>query len=341
MFRQQSLILGIAIVAGTLPIRSFADIRLPVDRVVPVTFDQEINVSKAHIGDHFTATVVDELDMPHNAKFEGEVLDVRQQHGEKPAFVDMEFRSLILPDGSHYDVRAVPIHLDAKYVHRDSDGHFVVNKKPVRKDNVVFGGAVGGFILGSILKKPFEGTFLGILAGIVANETGATDQSNGVAVKRGEKLGALVEREVVIPDHHGPVAADRAAGPPPDGRRPEREPRFAGEIKIALGDHPLQFDPKETPYREGNTVMVPLMSTASQLKIDVDVASGGRVYVQEKDSILRLEQDSDHYRLNGKSGSLSSKVVSKQGVMFVPLEAFAALKQDPIYLNGVKIEFHT
>jgi hypothetical protein len=351
-----ALLAGSIALTGIAPSFAVADVRFAPERIVPVTFDREINVTNAHAGDRFTASVVDELDLPRGTRFEGEVVDVKPRKGSHPAFVDMEFTAVILPDGPRTEIHAVPVRLDSRYVKQDRDGHFIVDKKAMRKENVVLGGAVGGFILGALIKKPFEGTFIGILAGIVINEAGAQDE--GVAVSKGERLGVLFEREVVIrtdgpyrgehandQDRNADRAGDAAPparndGPPNnDSARPPREERDPRIIRIALGDYPIEFDKDQMPYREGNVVMVPLESAAKYFGVEVEKGSGGRIYLETDDNMLRLERDSRDYRLNGKRGQIGQAPVEKQGVVYVPLEVFAPLKPEGIYLNGVKVEF--
>lgn len=375
MMRIRPVALGAMAAALAVPALSSADIRLPKERIIPVTFDREINLQNVHEGDRFSATVVDELDLPRGTKLDGEVMEVQQKRGDHPAFVDMEFRSIRLPDGRGADIQAVPIRLDDRYVHQDRDGHFVVDARAVRKENVLLGGALGGFILGSILKRPFEGTFLGILAGIVANETGALE--NGVVVARGQKLGALLEADASIEDgnYRGddsrpplrrddspvtvgeapPEGADHGAPPPTKGGSggyrddgtpfpPDNERRHGSnnDFKVAYGDHPMRFDGDAgTPYMDGKTLMVPLQTAADQLKIDVDKGSRNRLFLQNEDFDARIEQDSATIRLNGRHVNLPKPVVEKDGVLYAPIELFAAIAKDPIYVNGEKVVFKT
>lgn len=329
---------------------SAADIRLYGDQVVPVTFDDEISLKENRRGDRFTATVVDDRDLPRGTRFEGRIVDIQQKRDDRPAFVDMEFTSVRLPDGTRANLRAVPIRLDDRYVRRDRDGRFVADRKAIRKENVVIGGAVGGLILGSIFKKPFEGAFIGALAGIVLGETGALNQKTEVAITRGQKVGALIERNATIRYNGDWYGRDDRNGryddwdnrnrdrDRDDNWYNDRDDRYRDEWTVRYNNRDLRFARDEQPYRLGDTLMVPLESAARQMDLDIERIGNSRVFfVEDRDSSLRLEQDSTSYRLNGRRGTLPRALVERRGVVFAPLEALALLKPNAVTLNGGRI----
>lgn len=207
-----------ALALGTmLPALSAADkVDLRRDDVVPVVFQSELRFSQAREGDVFRAEVVDSRMLPRGSRIEGVVNRVVQKEGKRKAFMDIEFTTIILPDGHKARFHGTPISLDKDFVTQDRYGRWEA-KKGVKKETVVLGAMAGGLVLGAMINKPFEGTFLGAIVGVIAAETDKEHVSDGdVVVPKGSKVGARVDDEVSIDfdgrwDNLG--AEDRDFGP--------------------------------------------------------------------------------------------------------------------------------
>lgn len=352
-----SLVLTSVAFSGILVGLTHADqIRIRADRVVPVVVDQDLSLKDSRKGDRFTATVQDDRDLPSGTRFQGRIVDIEQKHDGKPGYLDLEFTGIELPDGTRARISSKPIAMDS--AKKDRDGHFVA-KPQVSKQAAVLGGAGAGLILGALIKKPFEGAFIGALAGIFVAETSAGDKyTNGdVAVKKGSKLGALILRNFTVDyddrhdinrrdadrdgdfgksgDRDGDIDRDR------DGDRDRDSDRDrdgdSRDIRLTYREHVLNFDRDQKPYYEGETLMVPLNDIASQLDLEVDRTKDKVVYIEDDNGSLKIEQDSTAYRLNGKKGNLSTAVKERDGVLYVPIEILAAMKKEAIFLNGSRI----
>lgn len=360
--------MALAVLAGQA---TAEEIYLRGNSVVPVVMDDELSFKESRTGDRFFARVEDTRDLPYGTRLEGRIVSMQRKRGDKPAFMDVEFDSLVLPDGSSKSIRAVPIPLGSKYVGKGRDGRLVAKQGAIRKDYYVWGGVVGGAILGSIIgRKTFEGAFIGGLAGIILAEGASKEE--GFALKRGARLGALIEEDVKV-DYSGrweqngyngrydrrtdPFGYNRRRGDdqgdgdtlpprngdadrqPPNGRYDQRNQdsliQEDGEFRIESAGRRLRFG-VEQPYRIGETVMVPLERAASQMGLDVEIG-GNIILIEGDDMMIRLEQDSDQYRLNGRRGSLSRNIVKRKGVIYVPIEVLALTKRDSVYLNGNKV----
>ena len=143
--------------------------------VIPVRFDSQLSTADSRAGDAFTATVEHDDIFPRGTAFDGHVVRVQHKTGRHAASMDLAFDDVRLPDGTHRDIAGVPIPLTSKYVDRDRDGHYVA-KQGIRKDTAVGVGALAGLLVGALLHKPFEGAFVGTLAGIlVADTAGMTE----------------------------------------------------------------------------------------------------------------------------------------------------------------------
>lgn len=350
--RALSAVLTLALV---LPAAMAQNIDIRSNTVVPVVMEDELSFKSSREGDRFFAVVEEGRDLPRRSRLEGRIINIERQRGDQPAFMDVEFDTLHLPDGTRERIRAVPIALDSKYVSRDRDGRLVAKKGAVRKDQYVWGGVLGGAILGSILgRKTFEGAFVGAIAGIILAETNSKQEE--VALKRGTRLGALFENDVRITfddnwdrtddpryrtDRYDRFDRQDQRGSDSYQRREDRLERYDGRypatIQVEYDGRDLRFGNADRPYRNGESVMVPLQRVAGQMGIAVEVV-GKTVYLEDEDSILRLEQDSTAYRLNGKRGHLSKEVVKRGNTVYVPLEVLATMKRQPIYVNGDRIK---
>lgn len=325
--RMPAVLLTASWIGGAFASSVGTHIVVPTNTVIPIKFEDELSVKENRAGDRFMVSVVNDKDLPAGTRLEGRVIDLKPKTKDHPAFMDLEFVRVLLPDGTRARIRAVPIPMD-KNVTRRPDGRYQATKKVIRKEDYVLGGAVGGLVFGTLLKKPFEGTFIGTLAGIIAAETNGGDSD--LMIKRGQEMGAFVERD---------FATDSSAdyGHYYDRSDPHWDAEF-GTPKIAFRDSDLRYSAEETPYRLGDTVMVPLLRTAEQMDLDVENVSEKVVLLESDDSMLRLEQDSDNYRLNGRRGVLPRPVVNKKGVLYVPIGAFAMMRIGRLTVNGTTIE---
>ena len=134
-------------------------ISVPAGSVVPVTLDSEISSKTARVGDTFTATVrsqrLGDSEFPAGTKIEGTIVETRAFSGNEPGVLDLDFRNVILPDGTRYNIRGELIALDANSVQTVTEGRIVAKNTEKSNDKLkVIGiGAAGGFLLGKVLKQ--------------------------------------------------------------------------------------------------------------------------------------------------------------------------------------------
>ena len=316
---------------------AFADaprIFIPNNTVVPVTFQDDLNLKENRRGDRFWTTVRNERDFPRGTKIEGRIVDIQPKRDDKPAFMDLEFTRVIFPDGKKASVRAVPIKMDLNNLTRTSDGRYVATKKVVRKDQYVLGGLVGGAILGNLIKKPFEGAFLGTLAGIIAAET-SKDQDSDVVIKRGDQMGALFEQDFTadVNSNYGNYSDQNR-----DGEQRDVRYRDNDAPRISLDNRDLRYVGEDQPYRLGDTVMVPLERTAAETNLTLEKLSDSVIFVESDDAMLRVELDTPNYRLNGRRAAFSRSPISKRGVIYVPIEALTIMRIGQMAVDGTKVD---
>lgn len=329
-------------------------IELERDMVIPVKFDQELSIKGSKQGDRFTASVDKNRDLPPGTYFRGRIVKIDKSKGKES--LQLAFDEIVLPDGTRSRVRAVPIKWEGKDRY-DGDGKF--NARQGKDDGkTVFGGIAIGGLLGSLIKKPFEGAIIGALAGVIINENERSERGN-LVIRKDAKMGAYIQDDVDLdyePRREYPnygvtrdederwelARRDREEDRNRDAAserlpRDQRNGEFRGDLRV--GDQALRFNPRYgVPYYEGKTLMVPLADVASQLELDLDQSSrSGRIYVSTRDRDLILEQDSRNYRLNGKSREMEQKVAEKDGVVYVPVKVIGELLQKSVYLDDKKV----
>jgi hypothetical protein len=327
------------------------------DWVIPIRFDRDVHLRDTRAGDRVWARVDDDRDLPFGTWFDGRVKRVQRPRTGRPGYVEIEFVALELPDRTRREIRALPVTLDSRYVRRDGDGRFYVSRKQTRPEKHVFGGMLGGLILGSMIDKPFEGAFVGTLAGIIVAETERVDAENETVIRRGRQMGALFERDFRF-RYDGPWPRardfDTRRGTYDDGwdreRRDEMD-RFPPDYRdrgerrderapgVRLDDLELRYDVREQPYWEGKTCMVPLAATCRQASLGISRSEDrDRFYVEGPEGVLVIEQNSGTYRLNGRRVELPERAIQREGVVYVPVDAIARVAGKTAHVDGTRGE---
>lgn len=324
-----------------------APIRLERDTVVPVVIENDITLRRLEVGDRFTAHVDNDRDLPDHTRLIGRVYRIREsRRGDVSA--DLEFTDVILPDGSRHRFDAIPVSLDDKYVTRRDDGRIVVRSEIGTRRDYVAAGAIGGFIIGSMVHRRFAGTILGAVVGAIAADSERRDET---IVHRGQKVGALIERDTTLEFYPGPRVDRPGRLTPRPGGGEDAPPARGGDSRIdehaAAGDFVLSYEGKDLhfdnaakPFQIGDVLMVPLQRTTSQLglTVDRDKEKENIVYVENADSSLYMELDSSEARLNGRKVTLASPLQDRNGVLYVPVDILAAMKKGTFLVNGAKVK---
>jgi hypothetical protein len=133
-------------------------VSVPAGTVISLALDTGINSKTAQVGDTFTATVVEPIEIdgrdviPAGSKIEGKVTEaVAAKRGAGKAKLAMSFDTLTLADG--YRTNIV--------------GSFqeVTKSKKGKNAAIIGGSAAGGALLGRILGKDTKGAVIGAIVG--------------------------------------------------------------------------------------------------------------------------------------------------------------------------------
>lgn len=350
-----------------MPVLAAANsIEIRRDTVLEVVSDQTLTVRDAREGDKFSVTVNNDRDLPRGTQLIGEILRIEEKSRDRDGFMDLEFRTLQLPDGTRQDIQAIPIALNSKSVRKDRDGRFYADAKKVKTEYYAAGGFIGGLVLGSLLKKPFEGAFLGTIAGILIGESERKSAKNqDLVLQKGSKLGAVVleDFEVNYDNRYDNDRDrdrdryrnddDRLGSQGSYDRDYNRDDRYGRDDRryrdyhnsrntqndclIEFQNSELQFDRIERPYWQDRTIMVSAEATARQLGLEYK-RQGDRIYLGNDRDQMKLRVGERTYRFRGaRQGEFEARVEDKNGEVFVPIEALAPLLSRPIYANGIEV----
>jgi len=323
---------GVALIA----LAPFADasLRIRKNEVLPIILDQDVRIRNAKEGDRVVALAEPHPDLPDGVKVLGEIAEVNR--GGRANDVAIRFHTLQMPAGNRVSIQAVPIPLDRAV---RKDGRWTASRGSVPKDKAVIGGALGGLILGSLIKKPFEGAVIGTLAGIVVAESSRANDNDLVA-PRGTKMGALLLEDVEMDTEYRETERNRERNAAWQEERDERrssgwpggedrgERRVLESLPVFIVDgREVRVGREERPYERDGVWMVPLAATARHLRYELD-SRDGRYYVEAPAGSLRLDLGSDEARVNGRPVRLPSRVEKRNRILFVPVQALEALDPD-------------
>lgn len=311
------------------------------DTILEGVVDTELNSKRSREGDSFQVTLKKDRDLPAGTRVLGTVTRLESARRDQPAFAEIEFDVLVLPNGERTRIAAVPISLNGKNT-RERDGRIVLDKpRGPKPEQAVLGGAIGGLIIGSILKKPGEGLFAGVLAGILIGEASRAENKD-VIMSKGSKVGVLLQDDIRIDDRNfydrrdDRYERDRDRDRDHDrDERYERDRNRDGGAVVEANGKQIFFERDAQPFYKGDTLMVPLDTMAGRMALDVD-RRDSRIYVESSDSTIRLELGNRDYRLNGKRGEMGAEPEERGGVVYVPVEVFAPLTRD-LRVNGSSV----
>lgn len=129
--------------------------------VIMVNLRSELSSATSCVGDPFSAIVSSKTpgysEFPTGSLVEGVIREVQSKSGSNPGVLDLDFHTIMLPNGIRYPLHASLISLDNKSVDTSSSGRITVKRDAGRRGldrlKVVGIGAGAGFLVGKLLKK--------------------------------------------------------------------------------------------------------------------------------------------------------------------------------------------
>ena len=182
---------------------------VPVNTVMRVRLNEELDSETARVGDSFSATLVDPvyskggvLVVPQASNVIGHVTNVqRAQKKGQPATLDVVFTAVKLPNGVRRAINGSLTDLESSTGNSDNEGQITAHKTSKRKLKFIGGGAAGGAVIGAIAgggKGLAIGAGVGAITGAV---TGRIKKGHEVQVKSGTEFGVILNQAFALPKY--------------------------------------------------------------------------------------------------------------------------------------------
>jgi len=183
-------------------------INVPEGAVVPVTLDTRLSSATSRVGDVFTATVesqrLGDSEFPVGSKIEGLVVEAQPRQGDSPGVLDLDFRSVVLPDGTRLPIRGQLVNLEDNNSVTTTNGRMTSSLSTGDKIKIVGIGAGIGFVLGKVLKKNTTiTTLLGALGGYLYSRSKDKGTASEALLQPGTRLGVRLNDRVAYSDSTG------------------------------------------------------------------------------------------------------------------------------------------
>jgi len=314
-------------------------VSLPQGTVLRAELNDRLSSTDSQPGDRFTATIRSDRDgsgLPSGTTVEGQVTSVRRASDKQPGTLDVDFRSLRLPNGRSYPIQASLIDLDSKNVHRTSSGRLESRGSSSSKDRTKFigYGAGAGAIIGALSGgNLFKSAILGAAAGYLYSQLNKDKATNGrysdVNLKTGTEFGVELDRQMVVAaaDRYG-QSYDRANGRYSDRYSDRYNDRYSdrtasnrdSDIRVFVNDRDIRFGDSR-PFMSSGRVMVPLAPVLDAAGYRYNYDSGDReltVFGNRGETRLRL---GDYYAsVDGERVRLDTPAQRIDGVLYVPVQ---------------------
>jgi hypothetical protein len=324
--------MALALLVGSVPTSAQNNgqrVTLETGTVIPVVLEDQLTSNKSRKGDRFSAKVkVDDksyLGLPQGTRLEGIVTEAKAKRDKDPGVLDVEFRTLRLPNGRTYELTSELIGLDNKSVETREDGRIVAKEGHKRDDTkyIGYGAAAGALfsLLGNRGRISIENLILGSAAGYAAGAlTKGPKEARDVNLKAGTEIGVRLDkplrfdrpREDAIPDD------DRAP------LTPDREDQSQYGFAVMVADQNVVFGQNAKPFQAGNTWMLPVkpMLEAANIRYRYN-SSAKTLEVTDSDNPMKVGLGSQIVVLgDGSRKRLDKTVRQVNGTLFAPVRFF-------------------
>jgi len=326
-------------------------ISLPEGTVLRAELNDSLSSINSQPGDRFTGTIRSDQDgsgLPSGTEVVGQVTSVRRATEREPGVVDVDFRSIKLPDGRTYPINASLTSLDSKNVRRNASGRLEARGSS-SKDKTKFigygagaGALIGVLSGGNLLRSAILGAAAGYVYGELNKDKARRGSYADVNLKAGTEFGVLLDRQMVLAgpagrngqygdqnsryDSRNPRYNDRNS--PYDNGNSRYDERRAGsieryrgnDIRVFVNDQEVRFRDQQ-PFMSAGRVMVPVAAVldAAGYRYDYD-AQDRELTVRGDRRDARLRLGDTYANIDGDRVRLDAPMQRIDGVLYVPVQ---------------------
>lgn len=193
----------------------FSQISVPSGAVVRVELEDELSSATARNGDTFFARVVSQepgdSEFPTGTRLEGVVTQATPSDNENPGVLEIDFRNVVLADGTRLPLRASLTALDNDSIDTTTRGRIMArqNQNTVDDDNdngsakaVIVGGAAG-YLIGRLTKRnSIITSVIGAAGGYLYDRRRDRDSNrfSDAVLARGTEIGVRLDNGLTYQD---------------------------------------------------------------------------------------------------------------------------------------------
>jgi hypothetical protein len=324
--------MALALLLGGVPVGAQSGgqkVTLETGTVIPVILENQLTSNKSRKGDRFTAklklTDKSYLGLPAGTRLEGVITEAKAKRDKDPGVLDMEFRTLRMPNGKTYPITSELIGLDNKSVETQDDGRIIAKEGRKRDDTkyIGYGAAAGALfsILGNRGRLSLENLILGSAAGYAAGAlTPGKKEPRDVTLKEGTEIGVRLDKPVRFTPTDAETIPDEDRAPLTPGKENQSEYGFA----VLIGDNNVVFSSTAKPFQAGTTWMLPVKAVLDAAYIRYKYNQSARsLEIMDGDNSSRVGVGSQVVVMNDGSRKRLDKAVRQvNGSLFAPVRYF-------------------
>jgi hypothetical protein len=330
------------------------EVSLPRGTVLKAELNDRLSSIDSRTGDRFTGTIRDDgSGLPSGTEVVGQVLGVQRATEKEPGMVDVDFRSLRLPNGRVYPIDGRLTSLDASNIRRTSSGRLEARRSSstAERNKFLGYGAGAGAIIGALTGgNLLKGALLGAAAGYLFQQLNKDKGNNGryseVNLKSGTEFGVELARatSLRLVDDRSNDYRDRSTRygydttyrgstsydsrydrtsprtTPYDQRTAGAFERYRGDIRVVVDGRELRFN-DGTPFMSSGRLLVPIapVMAAAGYRYDFDPRYRS-LSVRGDRGEARLTLGEDFAYIDGDRVRLDTPAQRINGVLYVPVQ---------------------
>lgn len=301
---------------------------VPEGTVVPVRIDYTLSSATSRVGDRFTATVHSEqegdAEFPLGTRIEGVVREVQRMGDGQPGMLDLDFRTMRLPDGQNVRVQGSLIALDDSDITQTSDGRLVAKNKKSDRMKFIGYGAGAGLLIGLLTDKTVEGLLLGAVAGYLYSQTRKDkDRLSDVTLKEGTEFGVRLDSAVAYnaprrfydSQRNYRASLQRVS----DSSQAQTSYSQRADIRVTMNGRAINFG-NTLPIEEDGNVLVPLDPVMKAAGTSYDYNERKKVVrAYTKEGTVSIKVGKPFARVSGRKETVETMAQVRDGIIYVPL----------------------